>query len=175
MEVTYTLSREDYWQFNLFVLKRRRGYIWGPVINGLVTGALLLLLILSIEEETISWGLGFFGLAVACAVCGFHFVSRKYLLRRTVKRLPAKDGAILATRTIRIDEEGFEDRSPVGEEKRKWSGIREILENQNYIYLFVDEHMAFIIPKGAFPDSDTARAFIDSARSHWQSARANKT
>ena len=173
MEVTYTLSREDYWQFNLFVLKRRRRYIWGPVINGLLTGALMLLIVL--KDEAFSAGPGLFALAVGCAAGGFHFVGRNYLVRREAKRLPAKDGSLLATNTVRIDEEGFQERSAIGEAKWKWSGIREILENQNYIYLFVDKHMAFIIPKGAFPDSDTARAFIDSARSHWQSARANKT
>jgi len=171
MEVTYSLTREDYWQFNKFFLKRRRGYRLNPVIAGLVAALACALLILSDKEPLLLWAAVLAVVAAAGVGVGWVVLCRSFFLRRAVRRLPADDGSFLGEHWLRIEPEAIHGKSRIGEATIRWTGIREIAENQDYIYLFTDKHVALIVPKRAFTESEAAKGFGDTARSYWESGK----
>jgi YcxB-like protein len=168
MEVTYSLTRDDYWQFNRFLLKRRRSYYWSPIVVGLAAALACLLLILSDRGPLLPWAAGLGVLAAGGVGAGWVVLCRRYLLRRAVRRLPADDGSTLAKRTLRIEQGGIHFSSATGEGVIRWSGVREIAENEDYLYLFTDKIVALILPKRLFADSATSKGFADATRSYWQ-------
>jgi YcxB-like protein len=147
MDVTYSLTREDYRQFNRFLLKRRRNYYWSPIIAGLVAALTCSLLILTDARPWLPWAAGFAVVAAAGVGVGWVLLRRRYLLRRAVRRLPAEDGSTLAKRTLRIDPGGIHFSSATGEGVIWWSGVVEITEDLAYLYMFTDKVCAIIVPK----------------------------
>ncbi|MGO9272015.1 MAG: YcxB family protein [Terriglobia bacterium] len=169
MEVTYSLTREDYWQFNRFLLKRRRSYYWSPIVGGSVAAATCLLLRASDSgTPLLPWAAGFAVVAAAGVGAGWVLLGRRYLLRRAVRRLPAEDGSTLAKRTLRIDPGGIHFSSATGEGVIWWSGVVEITEDQAYLYMFTDKVCAIIVPKRLFADSAVWKDFVETARSYWE-------
>jgi len=172
MEITYSLTREDYWQFNLFFMKRKRGYRIAPIIAAVIVGTALVLIGLNFGDPPIPiWFIALTSAGGAGFVGAWTFVCRHYMLRRAVRRLPAEDGALLGEYTLKIGPEGISGKSATTESSIRWIGVREIAENANYFYLFIDKHVAMIVPKRVFADPTDATEFIKIARSYFEASR----
>lgn len=90
--------------------------------------------------------------------------------RREAMKLPSGKPGLLGEHTVTIGVEGVRERTAVNEGVHSWNGIHRIVDDKEHIYLFIDTHMAHIIPKGAFATESEARAFVDAATTYWQQA-----
>jgi hypothetical protein len=72
----------------------------------------------------------------------------------------------LGKHTVEIDQGGVTEKTAVSASSRSWDGIDRIEENDKYIFLFLSENSAYIIPKRAFSNESTIDAFLASAKNY---------
>lgn len=159
IELTYTISREDFWEFNKLCLERRRGRRFNvPVFVGSAVSVALLLWALNAQ---IPWEF-VVGLVVLAALTCLPF---KGLAKRRIMRLPLDEGTTLGEHFLRIGPEGVFSKTMVSEGIYRWSGIKDVAQTKDHIFMFTDAHMAHIIPKRAFANQSDAEAFVNLANS----------
>jgi hypothetical protein len=156
MEINVDLNREDYLKFNKYVILKNRIkrsfiiatifiIIWIIILNKDIPFNLPLILI-----ETIIFYLGW----------GVIFLIIYSINFNKIKRMPDENGSILGSKKYIILEEGFKEITDVSESITKWTGIKKLVENKEYIYLFVDKIAAFVIPKRYFDSNSQMDDFI---------------
>jgi hypothetical protein len=79
---------------------------------------------------------------------------------------PDADGASLGERTFELSREGIWERSHHYDTLTRWSGVREIDETRDYVFVFIDNCQAHIIPKRAFTDPSHCGRFVAELRRH---------
>jgi len=87
-----------------------------------------------------------------------------YLALAQRRLRPDPDGASLGDRTFTIAHEGLRERSRHYDLLTRWSGVRSIEENRGYLFVFIDNCHAHIIPKRGFANDNDARLFADELR-----------
>jgi len=87
-----------------------------------------------------------------------------YLALAQRRLRPDPEGPSLGNRTFTISREGFCERSRHFELLTRWSGVRSVEENRNYLFVFIDTCQAHIVPKRAFASDEDARRFADELR-----------
>ena len=81
---------------------------------------------------------------------------------KPAKKTAANTPGILGEHIITITEEGLREKTAINDSFHDWLGVIDILENQNYIFIFTEEIRAYIIPKKAFADPETAKNFFNT-------------
>ena len=68
-----------------------------------------------------------------------------------------------------LSDDGVVEKTAFNESKNLWPGIFKVTETADYIFIFITLHAAHIIPKRAFPDSESAARFVQAAAA-WHAA-----
>ncbi|MBJ9993632.1 YcxB family protein [Paenibacillus sp. S28] len=162
MVISFDINKEDYWKFNKHVimnnLKYKRRFLTSLILLPVVMSIIFMLMQL---PTWYSWTAGIIlGL-------GVHVYSYKRFKRRVLSLLDDKPG-LLGEHTITLADEGIIENTSVNESIHKWPGIRSIEHNDEYIFIFLNQTMAHIIPKRAFESSETAAVFLKEAQSKWE-------
>ena len=166
IEVTYQLEREDYWQYNTFVIGRIPALKRQTVFSLLFFPAILTFDLWIFHVGGNSGWLILLGAAV-CIVWGAFFLwSRKRTYLRTVT---AKPGS-LGLHSFALCVTGLCEQASVMEVRVKWPGVTEITECKNLLVFFISPRFGFIVPKRAFPTPEQAQLFLETARAYRQSA-----
>ena len=167
MEITYTLTHEDYFRFNKFLAKRKWSYYTNhPAVSGIVAAATCTLVVRIFSDRAPSWVVPLAALTAGGLGAGVQFL----LMRRCFRRVPANADRI-GTLAVRIEPEGVWGKTAISEGTLQWKGISQVVENPDYVYLLVDRHAGFIIPKRVFADLAAGKTFVDTARSYWESSK----
>lgn len=94
-----------------------------------------------------------------------EFVIRKIAFWRSFTS--DKNRLVICEHTITLGEEVLIELSPFNEGRHRWNGIYQVVDATDYIYIFVSQSMAHIIPKRAFADAEVAwRFYQQAARLH---------
>jgi len=157
MEFKLQLSRQDYLEFNKYVLFKTRikrniiivsfiTLLWIVFLNYNQPLDLIIILIELILFSMI-WSILFL------LIYGIAFLK--------IKKMPDENGSILEEKTYIFSEEGLKQISTNSESFTKWNAFKSIEENKKYIFLFVDKIAAYVIPKRIFQDSKEINDFVD--------------
>jgi|GEM_PF-2595149 len=157
MEITYTISREDYWQFRKYYLLRRRSMQATAVIAFLLLGLYVVLVEWLLNTSAMLVELS---APLIAAVLMVLLVSR---FKHVVMSIPSDNGDTLGEHYLSIAVEGVVDRTKSSDRLTRWSGILNIVANKHYIFLFSDTDQAHIVPKRAFRRKEDAQEFLDAA------------
>jgi hypothetical protein len=76
---------------------------------------------------------------------------------------PEKHKSVLCDHTLTLSEVGIHNQTQFGESRIIWSAVYRVVENADYIYLFLTAHSAYIVPKRAFPNDEAAKQFFNTA------------
>jgi hypothetical protein len=55
-------------------------------------------------------------------------------------------------RTISLGEDGFISETPHSRSEMKWSIVQKLARTRSYIYIYVTQHSAHVVPRGAFQE-----------------------
>ena len=165
MEVTYQLEREDYWQYNTFVIGRvpalkRQVIISSVIFPAIITLDLWLFHIVG-PGLLVASGAAFCVLWVALLAW-----TRKRAYLRAVQ---AKPGS-LGLHTLSLDADGVREQSAIMEGRVKWPKVSEIAQSKQLIVFFIGPRYGFIVPKRVFPTSEQVQAFVETAQAYRRSA-----
>jgi hypothetical protein len=92
--------------------------------------------------------------------------------RMRVQQLAATSSVLVGWRTSAIDPSGYSQTSSFTRQKIAWSGLHDVTEEGDYIYIFDSPVRAFPIPKRAFASPYDAQAFFHAARGYLQQAKS---
>jgi hypothetical protein len=72
--------------------------------------------------------------------------------------------------TVTLSETSLVEKTPITNSEFQWSGIHSVVDAGKHFFIFIAANMACVIPKRAFPDSETARAFFQRAKELYANA-----
>jgi hypothetical protein len=166
MDLKYQLTEEDYINFNLFHMKNsetimksvRNQRIFTPVFYLVFSVVFSFLLDIPFLVSFTP----FFILSVLWVL--FY---PKYLFGRAIRHTKklVKEGRnenILGEHHMVLSDEGIVDKTSKGETRVTWSGINELKENDQYIYLYNSAVSGYILPKREFENVEEIRRYINT-------------
>ena len=72
--------------------------------------------------------------------------------------------------TMTLGENGFISETPYARSEQKWAIVQKLARNNNYIFLYVAQYMAHVIPRRAFRDDAEWNSFYEFCRQRTQAA-----
>jgi hypothetical protein len=162
MEIKIEITRKDFQKFNLYAAKKNKALKRFKLVP--VIFLILIVLLLNIKEiSNITY------MVIQIAFILFLYLAFVLLFKPITalitKYTPAKDGGTLGEHKFRISDEGLWESTEYNESLTKWNGIKSIETTKKYIFVFIDTHMAHIIPKRYFKSEEDSENFIDTLRS----------
>jgi|HubBroStandDraft_6_1064221.scaffolds.fasta_scaffold1062683_2 hypothetical protein len=164
--VRYTLTRKDLIAFNLYALLRNR------MIQLSVVVAILVAIYFAYEifhlppppgqpefpravKIAVSVVVIFLLLAayLACMSLALFFGTRANKFKN-----------LLCEHELRLTETGMLSRSATAETMRKWNGLSKLRSTRNYLFLYVNETTAQVVPKRFFNSPAEAQSFEQMIR-----------
>lgn len=157
-EVTFRIRLWDLMHFNLFHLLHKARLLLGGVLALELYVASLVAL--SVAHRRVV-RLEIFGLVAL----GLTLIAATFaLLTLLAYYLPGKGEAVLVERTILLTDTLLLEETPFRRQAFGWSELVEVAQNGAYIFVYLSNHNAHIIPKRAFVSRFEAAAFFDFAR-----------
>lgn len=161
MKITFKLRRDDLWNFNKYVISNapvlKRSFIMGfaatPVLL-LVVGIMMHLKPWLVAIETVAGGL-----------IGAYILI--LFAKQQLYKSIGNGKGVLGEHTIEIEPKGLRETTDVNQNFHKWNGVQSIESDKKYIYVFIGNYMAHIIPKSAFKSDEEAEEFLNTAISYW--------
>jgi len=158
MEVEAEMTRKDFKEFNQYVIKHKKIYKRAKLLYS----ALLVLLVILLNTNKITDISYMAGQVVLVLLIYFVVILLlKPISGLFIKYTPAKGGSVLGKHKFRISDEGLWSSIESGESLLKWKGIQSIETTKKYIFVFVDTHMAHVIPKRCFKSEEESKQFLD--------------
>jgi hypothetical protein len=167
MQVTYTNTFFDLIRFNLYHLPR--------TVSGQVAAAAFVLLhawtfgphIVEMNDHV--------GMKAAVFTTTLLFLLGVLLVVQFVFILlsyrPSKNKTFLTQHVVSVSDEGLVEETAYGATSSTWAGVPKVGQNRTYIFVYVQQNMAHVIPKVAFPSASDAVTFFEFVRSHVGSVR----
>lgn len=164
MEITYTLTEDDYIKFNLYHTKQSETVqknlfiqrIIGPIlfimfaiIFGLFSNLSLIGLLITFSILSVLWY--FFYPAYF-----YNLITRN--VEKTIRE--GNNDTVLGQQQLIFKEDELVNLTLFGKTAVKWQGITELKEDEDYFYLYNSAVSAYIIPKRALRASDDVKVFL---------------
>lgn len=169
MEVTFALTPEDLWTFNLYVLRRTPSFKLRSGVNFALL-PLCLTAFCSLAGFGI-WQCLLFG-AVSAAVWVPFLL---WLARWQTARNARKRRAVLDKQTVSLSAKGVRQVNTQADSLIWWTALLEVGESTTQIMFFTDANRAYLVPKRAFSSQAEAQAFLDKARRYRDAALNGQT
>jgi hypothetical protein len=149
MKIEVNITRKDYGEFNQFYFLKK-----GIIARNKWLFIILFLFILFLRN--IRNNLNIVSLVKDIFIdLVLLFIIYKLLIYVVVKiaeKTSIDNGAVVGKRTYTLTEEELIEESNVNRNHQKWSSILSFDENKNLIFLFIDNNVAYIIPKRDIKD-----------------------
>jgi len=170
-EITYTLSKDDYWRLSRFWMRctpaGRRAVFFSGVLPGLLTAFLVGAVMIALNPDgPLALAAAFAALALAAFV-PVTYGGTKWNAHQAFRKAPDH----FKTATLRISPTGFHTGNLSFATEVAWSAVPDVTRDEYALYFFVAERQAIIIPMRAFPNAAAGDAFFDTARGYWTAAR----
>ena len=164
LEVTYTLEKNDYLQFNRFVIRRVPALKRQAFLRFFFLPALIAFELYIAHMPLLPF------LVVLCAVTAAWIAYLVWAQRRAViTQAQARPGA-LGLHTVSLRPDGLYNQTAVQDTRVMWQNITEVADSPQIIALFLSPRFGFVVPKRAFADPAQAAAFLETARTYCRSA-----
>jgi hypothetical protein len=160
MTITYQNRLSDLWRFSAYTYPRRRAFL---ILNGLMVVVFSFMLVPAVTKSgrgLLLNTLVFLTMLVAILA----FINLGTLLITLISYVPSRNSSILTTHTLTLDESGVAEETPTGHTHTKWSGIVNVRQNRSFIFLYVSEYGAHVVPKRAFAAAADAQRFFQLAK-----------
>lgn len=167
MELEVEINRKDFVKFNQYILKKKRA-LW----HKFVTPSILVLFVILLNINKISNISYIIAQVLIVLIIYYLFILiLKPIFALRIKYLPSEKGSSLGKRKFKISDEGLCVTTANSESLRRWDGFQSIEKTKDYIYLFVDTHVAYIIPIRYFKSPEEYADFYSTIKSRIESTK----
>lgn len=166
MKINYELTEEDYLHFNLFHVKKSKVATKSLNIQRFLTPVFFIIVafIFSlIGDMPFVFPLIIFGLISILWITFYPKYFYNLVMRHSKKMLKeGKNDGLLGEQQMTLSEEGIVYLTSIGESQVKWSGIKKVVEDSDFFYIYNSSVSAYILPKRALLNVEEAKGYFDS-------------
>jgi hypothetical protein len=162
LEIKFNLTVADLVRFNVYHATRR-------VVSWIVIGVVVFVFAKAVAAGQTSVGARLFiTAAIALLATTGYFVATA--LVALVSYVPSKNRGVLGEHLLSFDDVDITEKTAVSTATWSWESIPNVARNRRYVFIYVQQNMAHIVPKRAFASREEADRFFDSAYSTWKLA-----
>ena len=172
MEITYELTPEDFWHFNVYY--RRHKSVLRPWFRNPFLGVFVIIFLSGLWMIWDSWvRYGQIQWIFVTLLPAFAFYAYRLYppTKKRVLKVAAQQPGLLCEHTIAISPKWLLERTAVNESKTAWGTVDSIEEDREYMYFFLTKANAYTVPKGAFSSLAAAQDFYVFAQHCWAAAK----
>lgn len=161
MTIDYTVTLIDLVRFNLYHASRR-------VLNWVIiaAGAVFLSRTAPSNQPGVRVA-AFFIFAICMILVLFGAVA----LISCVSYMPSKNRGVLGKHRLALTADALTEETPVSQGTWSWAGIPKVSRNSAYVFIYVQQNMAHIVPARSFPNRADADRFYQFVVDTWKTAR----
>jgi len=171
MDIEFENTMDDILALNMYHFQRapdarRNRMIFQYVIPGIPVLVYLAMVISGVSS--VLGALPFLLLAMLLFVLG-PFSVRRSLKRRVIKMVIEDEsrGAVGKHR-LSVTNNAVTDKAGSGKTMTRWSDVKKVVLMDNYVFIYVSDTSAHIVPKRAFPDETAWKEFKDTLSRYYQ-------
>jgi hypothetical protein len=166
--VEYERTFDDLIKFNLFHIEHsptiQRQVLLTRILTSILTPIFSLAVIYILDRDKnlplFAYIISLIGGVVLFFV--YPYINRSTIIRRTSRLLSeGSNKAIIGKQQITTSDEGLVCETQAGNSRINWSSIEKVVQNDEYIFLYVGATNAIVIPKRAFPSFQDQSEFLD--------------
>ncbi len=168
MNIRYTLTKEDYIEFNQHFMNTSKSFKKTMLVQRF--GVSLIFLVFPFVISTVSdipfiYWMVTFSIAYILWILFYPKRVQKMTKKRLMKLLEeGKNEDIVGERTLTVTEEGIEQESRSMTKRTKWEAFERIEETENLWLVYVGTVTAFLIPKKVNGSADEVEDFLAAIR-----------
>jgi len=149
MKIEVNITRKDYGEFNQFYFLKK-----GIIARNKWLFIILFLFILFLRNIRNNLNIVSFVKDIFIDLVLLFIIYKLliYVVVKIAEKTSIDNGAVVGKRTYTLTEEELIEESNVNRNHQKWSSILSLDENKNLIFLFIDNNVAYIIPKRDIKD-----------------------
>lgn len=105
---------------------------------------------------------------------GIWVIFVPYSLRRSMKKKVARmvlenqDGGITGRHKLSLKSDAVTDQAGSGKTKTRWADVHKLVATNSYLYIYIGDTSAHIVPKRAFESEAEFRKFVDTAMRYYK-------
>ena len=164
MEIEYELTAEDVVAFNLYHVKHskvgKNSLQWQRYVSPLIF--LLFAYFLSVFTDMPKGPLfATFGFTAILWVILYPKYFYFHITRQVSKMLKdGKNEGLVGEHTMKMNKAGIHDKTTVGETNVQWVGVKNLIEDADYFYIYTSTVSAYIIPKRDVYSIDGLKLYV---------------
>ncbi|PIC57148.1 hypothetical protein CSV80_10595 [Sporosarcina sp. P12(2017)] len=164
MEIHYELTEQDVIAFNLYHVKNskvgKNSLQWQRYISPLIF--LLFAYFLTIFTDMAKGPLFVtFGLTAILWVIFYPKYFYFHITRQVSKMLKGgKNEGLVGEHFMKLNKTGIADQTAVDETKVQWAGVKQLIEDPDYFYIYTSTVSAYIIPKRDVYSVDGLKTYV---------------
>lgn len=166
MKLNYELGEDDFLAFNMSHMQHSETVKKAINLQRYLTPILFMMiafLFAKLSDSSLIFALIVFGSLGVLWVAFYPKYFYRYTRRQTMKMLQeGKNDGLLGHQQMLLSEEGFIYLTSNGENHIKWTGIKKIIEDDLYFYLYNSAVSAVILPKRAVENVDVLKKYFKS-------------
>lgn len=152
MKLQVEITRQDFSDFMMHHYVQNR---LGKTIATGLAGLIVLMYFSNKDEASIDWVINL----ITAVVYIIIFSALIYFPLRNSRKVPAENGAFLGVKEYDFAENEILCADKDSSGRYSWSAVKKLTESKKAFYLYVDNNMAFVIPKRALHDKAGVEAF----------------
>lgn len=159
--IDFTLTRRDMWRLNLEFAPRLAGTWWLLLMLCVLVAALSVGSTCIACDEATEFGTFFtrLGLSIGAAVLGFPIIY--FVLFGIAMLFVSPNWDMLGEHSVEVRGDGLFVTSRAGEGSHSWSGIRSVIQTENWLVIRTGTYRFHVVPARAF----RARAVFENMAS----------
>ncbi|MCJ7522354.1 MAG: YcxB family protein [Dehalococcoidia bacterium] len=173
MDIEFENTMDDILALNTYHFQRSPGARRNRLIFQYVLPGIPALIYLALvfgggssELSALPWLL----LAMLLFVLG-PFSVRRSLKRRVVKMVAEEQGrGAVGGHRLSITRSAVTDKAGSGKTTTNWTDVKKVVLMDNYVFIYIGDTSAHIVPKRAFPDETAWKEFKDTIGRYYQAA-----
>ena len=105
---------------------------------------------------------------------GIWVIFVPFSLRRSMRKKVAKlilesqDNRVTGKHKLSLTPDAVTDKTGSGKTKTKWRDVRKLVATNQYLYIYISDTLAHIVPRRAFASEAEFREFVDSAMRYYK-------
>jgi hypothetical protein len=91
----------------------------------------------------------------------FCFLAAVLGLSVVLSMVSRKNKTVLTEHTITLSDQSFTEEPPYKMTEQKWTIVQKLARTNNYVFIYVAQYMAHVVPRRAFRDDAEWNAFYE--------------
>jgi len=162
MKITIDITKEDYWKFNQYTMFQMPRYRTKTYFSLIVFPFIIVILLNYVVHN---WA---YAIVVGLISGIFIDIYVIFSMKRRIMKLVDNSPGIIGEHIVEVNASGLYSSTSINQSQYLWNGIQELRQNQEFIYIYINNIQGFIIPKRSFASKAEENEFMRAVMDNWK-------